>query len=156
MSWSSLCWLFRALIFITHPKNKFVLRSLKECHPTCFSRCGTEQIILNQDLPSVHPPSWCTPVRAGPPGTSWSCLCWLSPPGCRPANLWESKTVFCDPKNCIFPPKIVFYNKNHILRWKKVFLRAERASRARSPFGRGPGTQGPWKHTGFRCSLVQS
>ena len=30
---------------------------------------------------------------------------------CRPANLWESKTVFCDPKNCIFPPKTVFYNK---------------------------------------------
>ena len=35
---------------------------------------------------------------------------------CRPANLWESKTVFCDPKNCIFPPKTVFYNKMHILR----------------------------------------
>ena len=30
---------------------------------------------------------------------------------CRPANLWESKTVFCDPKNCISPQKTVFYNK---------------------------------------------
>ena len=29
----------------------------------------------------------------------------------RPANLWELKTVFCDPKNCIFPQKTVFYNK---------------------------------------------
>ena len=29
----------------------------------------------------------------------------------RPANLWESKTVFCNPKNCIFPKKTVFYNK---------------------------------------------
>ena len=61
----------------------------------------------------------------------------------RPANLWESKTVFCDPKNCIFPQKTVFYNKKNILRWKKVFLRAERASRARSPFGGVQGPKGP-------------
>ena len=24
-------------------------------------------------------------------------------PRTRPANLWELKTVFCDPQNCIFP-----------------------------------------------------
>ena len=32
-------------------------------------------------------------------------------PRTRPANLWELKTVFCDPQNCIFPKKPVFYNK---------------------------------------------
>ena len=32
-------------------------------------------------------------------------------PRTRPANLWELKTVFCDPQNCIFPQKTVFCNK---------------------------------------------
>ena len=68
----------------------------------------------------------------------YSHLClWFMP---RPANLWESKTVFCDPKNCIFPPKTVFYNKMHILRWKKVFLRA-RAHHEREVLSAG--VQGP-------------
>ena len=34
----------------------------------------------------------------------------------RPANLWESKTVFCDPKNCIlWSQKLYFPPKNCIL-----------------------------------------
>ena len=51
---------------------------------------------------------------------------------------------------CHCSKKVLLSLKNHILRWKKVFLRAKRASRAQSPFGRGPG---PW-NTGFRCFLV--
>ena len=50
--------------------------------------------------------------------------------------------------NLSLSKKVLLSLKNHILRWKKVFLRAERASWARSAhhereeqssFGRGPG-----------------
>ena len=51
----------------------------------------------------------------------------------RPANLWESKTVFCDPKNCIFPPKTVFYNKKPYFEVKKsIFARGARITSAKS------------------------
>ena len=72
--------------------------------------------------------------------TSWSVPCLTSKRGnkdksSRAANLSLSK-------------KVLLSLKKHILRWKKVFLREERASwarsvhhehKARSPFGRGPG-----------------
>ena len=69
----------------------------------------------------------------------------------RAANLSLSKKVLLSLK------------KHHILRWKKVFLREERASWARSVHHErkvlSAGVQGPLKVQeahGFRCSLVQS
>ena len=56
----------------------------------------------------------------------------------------------CSAANLSLSKKVLLRLKNHILRWKKKEnLRAERASRARSPFGRGPGTLRALEAHGF-------
>ena len=58
----------------------------------------------------------------------------------RPANLWESKTVFCDPKNCIFPKKLYFIIKTIFWGEKKYFC-ARSAHHEREVLSAG--VQGP-------------
>ena len=55
----------------------------------------------------------------------------------RPANLWESKTVLCDPKNCIFPPKTVSYNKMPIFWGEKKYVCARSAQHEREVLAAG-------------------
>ena len=61
--------------------------------------------------------------------------------------------------NLSLSKQVLLSLKKHILRWKKVFLRAERASRARSAKSFRPGSRARLRALeahGFRCSLVQS
>ena len=65
------------------------------------------------------------------------------PPNILPLVIYIGRAA-----NLSLSKKVLLSLKNHILRWKKVFLRAERVSwvrsahherEARNPFGRGPG-----------------